>query len=817
MVSSQDNREAEALQVEEKGHCHHLEKHDSQIYTVVDETGTHRKVDPAEINLVKKLDWIILPILWVMYWFNYLDRNAIPVARLDGLEKELNLNSTEYQTCVSILFVGYILGQIPSNMLMTRIRPSLYMSGAMALWAVVSTLTAVCHDFKGLVPTRFFLGVTEAPFYPGALYVLSIFYTKKEIATRISILFTANICGTAFAGLIAIGVFGMSGVAGLSGWRWLFILQGIITFVLSLASTFILPDEPSNTRWLTDEERILAHERIVADIVQIRTNTTTLAGLTDACKDPRLWILVFMQHFHMAASNFKNFFPTIVGTLGFSRNTTLALTCSPYIVSGIVCIAWAANSGRMNERTWHITLAKVMAVIGFVLACTVHNTGARYFAMCVFASGVYACNSVILGWVASTSGQTREKKAISLALVNNVATLGPIYTPYLWPSSDEPMYPVAMSSSAGFSGASSVLAWAFFETLDSTADLDSFLGRSNNEPTAQHSASTTPMEDVSSTTINDSTASYHIVPDLQPGYVPQASIETFVSPLDLDLRFNGGIPEPANDAVPSGQDFAVPSDQSYGITPAPDTSHIPPTDYTISTSNNFDPAQNLEPANSAFSQHSSTAPRTKASYMQPTDTAPLRTRSSMPSRSLQPILPKPSMQSSGTPPQPTGFPVQFSSAIPQMEQIEQLPGQWSSTAPQMEESQPLHTHPQTSNFDWTRDLESKHPRPILDLKIPRANASFISAMDLARKINLLKYNISMVRFTIRDANYHKRQLKMAIAHYKKEVNYFKDSKFEYSVSSWGELESSRADQQFESAQRTSIPETFHVPETQIRS
>jgi hypothetical protein len=70
-----------------------------------------------------------------------------------------------------------------------------------------------------------------------------------------------------------------------------------------------------------------------------------------------------------------------------------------------------------------------MAVVGFILACTVHNTGARYFAMCVFASGVYACNSVILGWVASTCGQTREKKAISLALANTVATLGPIYTP----------------------------------------------------------------------------------------------------------------------------------------------------------------------------------------------------------------------------------------------------------------------------------------------------------------------------------------------------------------------------------------------------
>ncbi|KAJ4197245.1 MFS domain-containing protein [Fusarium falciforme] len=444
---------------EEKGQSNHLEKHESHISAARDGTGARSKTNPAEIRLVRKLDWVILPMLWIMYWFNYLDRNAITVARLDNLEEELNLSSTEYQTCVSILFVGYILGQIPSNMLMTRLRPSLFMSGAMALWAVVSTLTAIAKDFKGLLLTRFFLGITEAPFYPGALYMLSIFYTRKEIATRISILFTANICGTAFAGLIAIGVFEMSGVAGLSGWRWLFILQGIITFVISVMSAWILPDEPINTRWLSEEERELAHSRVAADTVQIKTNTTTWAGLIDACRDPRLWVLIFMQHFHMAASNFKNFFPTIVGTLGFGRNVTLALTCPPYIVSGIVCIAWAANSGRMNERTWHITVAKVIAVFGFILACTTMNVGARYFAMCAFASGVYACNSVILGWVSSTCGQTKEKKAISLAIVNTIASLSPIYTPYLWPKSDEPRYTIAMSSSAAFSAASALLAW----------------------------------------------------------------------------------------------------------------------------------------------------------------------------------------------------------------------------------------------------------------------------------------------------------------------------------------------------------------------
>lgn len=146
-----------------------------------------------------------------MYWLNYLDRNAIALARLSSLESDTNLTGSQYQTCVSILFVGYILGQVPSNMLITRLRPSYYMSACMFLWAVVSGLTALSKNFVGLFLTRFFLGVVEAPYYPGALYILGIFYTRKELATRISILYTGNILATAFAGLIAVGIFRLEG------------------------------------------------------------------------------------------------------------------------------------------------------------------------------------------------------------------------------------------------------------------------------------------------------------------------------------------------------------------------------------------------------------------------------------------------------------------------------------------------------------------------------------------------------------------------------------------------------------------------------
>ena len=264
--------------------------------------------------------------------------------------------------------------------------------------------------------------------FPGQL--LTVSFPGKEIATRISILYTGNILATAFAGLIAAGIFhGMDDLAGVAGWRWLFILQGMVTFVVAIGAAFTLPDDPLTTRWLSDPERQLAHARILRDTVGSKTNTSTFAGLKEAAADPKLWVFVFMQHMHLAANGFKNFFPTAVETLGFSQTITLVLTCPPYLIAGFISVIWSASSGKYNERTWHITIAKAIAVTGFVLGCATLNTGARYFAMVVFSIGTYAVNSIILGWVASTCGQTKEKKASSLAIVNTIANASFIWTP----------------------------------------------------------------------------------------------------------------------------------------------------------------------------------------------------------------------------------------------------------------------------------------------------------------------------------------------------------------------------------------------------
>jgi len=431
--------------------------------TGADYSGAVAKTDPEEIALVRKLDMRIMPALFCLYFLNKLDQNAIANARLNGLEKDLELRGSQYNTCISILYVGYLFAQIPSNMILSskKVRPSIYMACCAIVWGCVATLTALVKDYVHLVVVRFFLGFVEAPFYPGALYILSLFYTRKEIATRVSILYAGNIFAVSFAGLIAAATFAtLDDKHGMHGWQWLFIIEGVVTVGVAIVCIFILPDEPLTTRWLTPEQRQLAHDRIQRDTVGLESSKGVKAGFMQALRDPRLYLLVFMQNMHLSATSFNQFFPTVVSSLGFNTTITLVLTAPPSLVAGVVGICVGISSGKFNDRTWHITVMMGIAVVGFVISAVTLNVPARYLSCFLFASGVYSVNSVILGWVSGTLGQTAEKKAVSLSIVNVVSMASFIYTPYLYPKSDGPKYITAMSSNASFAFATIAAAWA---------------------------------------------------------------------------------------------------------------------------------------------------------------------------------------------------------------------------------------------------------------------------------------------------------------------------------------------------------------------
>ncbi|OTB05775.1 hypothetical protein M426DRAFT_72631 [Hypoxylon sp. CI-4A] len=424
-------------------------------------------MDAGERALVRKLDWYIMPILCVMYFLNYVDRNAIAQARLNHFEEDLNMSGTEFNTAVSILFVGYVLIQVPSNMLITRIRPGIYMSGWMFLWSVISACTALVKSYGGLVALRFALGIAEAPFYPGATYILAIYYTHSEMAARVGLMYCGQLLATGFTGLISAGIFaGMDGLRGLAGWQWLFIVEGAISAFVAVLGFWILPNTPDDTAWLNEEERKLIRARAERNkLGDALSKTSVLEGFKQAFGDKRTWLFCFMQMFHLSAISFNSFFPTVTATLGYSTTVTLLLTCPPFILAGAgsVLIGW--SSGRMNESTWHMTVSLTVAIIGFVMAASTLNTAARYVACFIFPVGEFSANSVIVGWISSTLSQTEEKRAVVLAITNVFGHIGLIYGAYLWPDSDEPRYGIGFGASAGFAFLTICCAWVMRSLL----------------------------------------------------------------------------------------------------------------------------------------------------------------------------------------------------------------------------------------------------------------------------------------------------------------------------------------------------------------
>ncbi|KAF2629850.1 MFS general substrate transporter [Macroventuria anomochaeta] len=406
----------------------------------------------VEKKLKRKLDIRLMTMVWLIFVLNYLDRNNIAAAKVAGIAKSLHINSTQYATAVAILFVGYVIMQIPSNIFLTQIRPSLYLPCIMAVWGLLSLATGFVHNAAGLYATRFFLGFVEAAFYPGALFLLSSWYTRSELGVRSAFLFSGSQLGSAFSGLIGAGIqSGLDGARGLESWRWLFIIEGSITVFIALLAVLVLPDWPSTTRWLTETERAVAEWRLVKDAGQVDEDDEDWSyGFKAAFHDWRLYVFAFIFLCIQVASATSNFFPSVVQTLGFNRVNTLLLTVPPYMLALFVSIANNWSADRLKNSSFHIMWPLGFAILGFVIAAASLNTGVRYFAMILMVAGGHGSNAVCLAWTQKTMLRPRVKRAAAVAFVNAIGNTSQVWTSYLYADHSAPRYVLAMSVNSVF-------------------------------------------------------------------------------------------------------------------------------------------------------------------------------------------------------------------------------------------------------------------------------------------------------------------------------------------------------------------------------
>jgi len=423
----------------------------------------------AERHLIRKLDMRLLPIIILIYIMNYIDRTAITTARLKGLEQDLGLTDLQYETVVAILYASYCPAQIPSNMLLNWIsRPSLYIGTCVVLWGLTSALTGVTHNFAGIMACRVFIGLPEAAFYPGAIYLLSRWYTRRELAFRSAILYGGLLISNAFGSLMAAGILsGMEGVRGIRAWRWLFYIEGAISILVGFLSMWALPDYPNNTRWMTPAERRLAQTRLAEDAGEADTDGATdsmWSGFKMAMKDSKVSIFALMSMSQLLGLSFVNFFPTLTATLGFSTTISLLLAAPPWIWATIVCLVNAFHADKTGERFLHIAGPWWGVMLGYIIAVSTFSIGGRYVSMFLMASG-YAGFALTLVWVSNAIPRPPTKRAAAIGIVNGFGNLGNLVGSYAWKAQWGPGYHQSMEIGIASLAFSSVLALVIRQML----------------------------------------------------------------------------------------------------------------------------------------------------------------------------------------------------------------------------------------------------------------------------------------------------------------------------------------------------------------
>ncbi|PGH03226.1 hypothetical protein AJ79_07421 [Helicocarpus griseus UAMH5409] len=408
---------------------------------------TNEEMEVLNKRVVSKLDWRMMPCVTLMFLMNYLDRINVSNARLAGLQSDLKMSDTVWNAGISTFYIGYLLAQLPGNMILAKTNPRLFLPGMMLLWSIGTICMPAMTNGPGFCLVRFYIGVTEAPFFPGLTLMTSSWYTKEESPIRMAIWHAGNTISNIISGFLAAGILeNMDGIAGLHAWQWFFLIEGIVSIVVAFASFMFLPEWPHNTKFFTEQERQMAQYRVlVSNGGKDEKIGGTWDGLKEAVMEPFTWFFCLMHFALVTAQSFKDFLPSIVDTFGFDTMTTYLVQAPPYAIAYAFACTVAWSCGRMQESTWHIIIPVIFSAAGAGMLMGTLNIGARYFGLVLLVSGTYSGLNLQLSWETTVVPSPRAKKAALIAIANCISQSSHWFSPYFWPTSQEPHHRMGSS------------------------------------------------------------------------------------------------------------------------------------------------------------------------------------------------------------------------------------------------------------------------------------------------------------------------------------------------------------------------------------
>lgn len=430
----------------------------------IPKTSTTQLIPDATTAVLRKVTWRIVPLFVACFVMSYLDRVNVSFAKLQ-MQSELGLSEAAYGLGASIFFVGYLLFEVPSNIILARVGARRWIARIMISWGIASAAMMFVRSETVFYMLRFLLGVLEAGFVPGVVFYFMHWF-PASLRGRINSLFFMSI---ALCGLIGGPISGaimkyMDQIGGMAGWQWLFLLEGIPTVLLGLVVLIVLDDQIDDAKWLNSHEKKLLKTRLAQEP---KTNDTHSFGA--ALKEPSLYVfsLIYLG-LAMGIYGIIFWMPQLVKTAGTNDTFIIGLiTMIPYLVALALIPMIARSSDRMGERRWHLVGCAVAGTVGYVICGAFGNSlFALLVGLSVAATGIIG--SFGLFWLLPARVFSGVAAAAGIALINSIGQIGGIVGPYavglvkdFTGSADMALYGIA--AVCGISGV--LIAWCLPRSL----------------------------------------------------------------------------------------------------------------------------------------------------------------------------------------------------------------------------------------------------------------------------------------------------------------------------------------------------------------
>ena len=416
-----------------------------------------------DARVFRKIAWRLLPVLTVAYVFNYLDRNNIGFAALT-MNRELGLTATEFGNGAGILFLGYCLLEVPSNMILYRVGARVWLARIMISWGLISAATIFVKGAWSFYLLRFLLGAAEAGYFPGVAFYLGQWFPAEYRTRAIAWFMVAIPISSVVGGALSGALLQMDGILGLSGWKWLFILEGLPVAVLGIVTLFVLTEKPDEATWLTAEERALVRERVMGE-----SKHNEVRQLLPALRDPRVLVLGAVQFgFLVGSYGVGIWLPQIIKLGHLSDLQVGFVTSGVYALASLSMILWANHVDRGGNKVVNLMLSCALGGVGLVGAILTGNFWLSIAFLTLSLAGINAARGIF--FTIPMRFLTGLALAGGLAFINSIGTAGGFVGPIVMGNFVDRTgsFTAGLGALAGFLFVAAALAWSlqFFVRRD---------------------------------------------------------------------------------------------------------------------------------------------------------------------------------------------------------------------------------------------------------------------------------------------------------------------------------------------------------------